>query len=76
MSARLIPQLLTDDQKGHELQTLKQLLKIVPKFNQGQFTNIVSCNETWVYNLEPVKHWKRNVCKLNTKEDIKLPKGQ
>lgn len=76
MSARLIPQLLTDDQKGHELQTLKQLLKIVPKFNQGQFTNIVSCNKTWVYNLEPVKHWKRNVCKLNTKEDIKLPKGQ
>ena len=27
----------------------KQLLKMFPKFNQGQYANIVTSDETWVH---------------------------
>lgn len=49
--ARWIPHILTDDQKWVRERTVKQLLKMSPKFNQGQFAIIVTCDKTWVHYL-------------------------
>lgn len=55
ISARWIPHLLTDYQKRGRVKMAKQLLKKFPKFNQRQFANIVTGDETWVHYFEPVR---------------------
>lgn len=55
ISARWIPHILTDDQKKVRVQTAKRLLKMFPNFNQRQFANIVTGDETWVHYFEPVR---------------------
>ncbi|XP_062582211.1 histone-lysine N-methyltransferase SETMAR-like [Saccostrea cucullata] len=55
ISARWIPHILTDDQKKVRIQTAKRLLKMFPNFNQRQFANIVTGDETWVHYFEPVR---------------------
>lgn len=55
ISARWIPHILTDGQKKVRIQTAKRLLKMFPNFNQRQFANIVTGDETWVHYFEPVR---------------------
>ncbi|XP_062593106.1 histone-lysine N-methyltransferase SETMAR-like [Saccostrea cucullata] len=55
ISARWIPHTLTDDQKKVRIQTAKRLLKMFPNFNQRQFANIVTGDETGVHYFEPVR---------------------
>lgn len=49
-----ITHILTNDQKWVRVQTAKQLLQMVPKFNQRKFANIVG--KIWVHCFEPVRN--------------------
>lgn len=49
-----ITHILTNDQKRVRVQTAKQLLQMVPKFNQRKFANIVG--KIWVHCFEPVRN--------------------
>ena len=53
ISARWIPHLVTKEQKLARVRIAKQLLKQLPKYNNGSFTNIVTGDETWVHFYEP-----------------------
>ena len=53
ISARWIPHLLTDEQKGTRLQMAKKLLKKYPKYQKKVFDSLITGNETWVYFQEP-----------------------
>lgn len=44
------------EKTGTSTNCCMQLLKMFPKFNQRQFPNIATGNETWVHSFEPV--WK------------------
>lgn len=52
--------MLTDDQKLVWIKTAKQLLKMVPKFNQRQFATIADDDGRWVHHLFQTskKNWK------------------
>jgi hypothetical protein len=52
--------------KTGRVQIAKQLLKMFPKFNQRQFGNIVTGDETWVLYLEPVRTSILRVLHSNT----------
>lgn len=65
MSARLISLILTDDQKQVRVkQHAKQLLKLLPKFNQRKFSNIVTGDKTWVHHFKPVGQIKNKIVKF------------
>lgn len=49
ISARRIPHIFTDDQKRVRVQSTKQLLEMILKFNQRQFAYIVTGDESWVH---------------------------
>ena len=53
ISARLIPHLVTKEQKLARVRIAKQLLKQFPKYNSRSFANIITGDETWVHFYEP-----------------------
>ena len=68
ITARWVPHLLTDAQKKQRVKTAKKLLKMFPKFDQKQFANVVTGDETWIHYFEPVrkvsnKIWATQNCK-------------
>ena len=50
-----MPHLLTDEQKRQRVKVVKILLQMFPKYDKMQFANIVTGDETWVHNFEPVR---------------------
>ena len=46
ISARLVPHLLTDEQKRQQVKVAKKLLRMFPKYNKKQFANVVTGDET------------------------------
>ena len=55
ISARWVPNLLTDKQKRQRVKVAKKLLQMFPKYDKKQFANVVSGDETCVYYFEPVR---------------------
>ncbi len=55
ITARWIPHLLTDMQKQVRLETAKKLLKMFPKYQRKQFSDIITGDETWVHFFEPTR---------------------
>ena len=55
ISARLVPHLLTDEQKRQRVKVAKKLLQMFPKYDKKQFANVVTGDETWVHYFEPVR---------------------
>ena len=55
ISARWMPHLLTDGQTKQRVKIAKQLLKILPKFDEKKFANAVTGDETWANYFEPVR---------------------
>ena len=50
ISARLIPHLITKEEKFAGVRIAKQLLKQFPKYNDRSFANIITGNEMWEQN--------------------------
>ena len=57
---RWIPHILTNKQKAARMKWLK-LLKLYPKFEWKILINIVTGDETWVYNFEPQRRIDNNI---------------
>ena len=55
ISARWVPHLLTDEQKGQRVKVAKKLLQMFPKYDKKQFATVVTGDETWVHYFEPVR---------------------
>ena len=55
ISARWVPHLLSDGQNKHRVKIAKQLLNIFPKYDEKNFANIVTGDETCVHYFEPVR---------------------
>ena len=55
ISARLVPHLLTDEQKRQRVKVAKKLLQMFPKYDKKQFAIVVTGDETWVHYFEPVR---------------------
>ena len=53
ISARWKPHLLTPEQKRCRVSFAKKLLKMYPKYDCRQFSNVVTGDETWVHYFEP-----------------------
>lgn len=71
ITARWIPHLLTDKQKRVRLQTARKLLKMFPKYERKQFSDIITGDETWVHFFEPTrkinnKIWATKNCRRPT----------
>lgn len=66
-----IPDILTDNQKRVRAQPVKQLLKNVSEFNQKQFSNSLTGDETRVHYFEAVR--KLGNKKGQTKPGLLLP---
>ena len=59
ISARWLPAMLRDDQNWVLyilIINAKQLLNILTNFNQRQFSNIVTGDQTWVQYFKPVRN--------------------
>ena len=50
-----MPYLLTDGQKKKTVKVAKQLLKIVPKYDEKTLANVITEDETWVQYFEPFR---------------------
>ena len=71
ISARWVPNLLTDEQKRQQVKVAIKLLQMFPKYDKKQFANFVTGDKTWVHYFEPVrkvsdkiwatKHGKRQI---------------
>ena len=62
--ARWVPHLLTEEQKTQRLKCPRELLKTYKGYNSRVISNLLTCDETWVYMFEPQrradnKQWKR-----------------
>ena len=55
ISARWVPHLLTDEQKRQRVKVAKKLLQMFQKYDEKQFANVVTGDETWVHYFEPVR---------------------
>ena len=61
ISARLVPHLLTDQQKRQRVEMVIKLLQMFPKYDKKQFPYIVTGDETWVHYFEPVRKVNNNI---------------
>ena len=50
-----VPHLLTEGQTKQRVKIAKEMLKILPNFDEKKFANVVTGDETWVYYFEPVR---------------------
>ena len=62
--ARVIPHLLTEEQKTQRLKCARELLKTYKNCNSRVISNLLTSDETWVHMFEPQKRadnkqWKR-----------------
>jgi hypothetical protein len=55
ITARWIPHLLTDKQKLVRLETAMKILKMFPKYQGKQFSDIITGDETWVHLFKPTR---------------------
>ena len=55
ISARWVPDLLTDKQKRQRVKVANKLLQMFPKYDKKQFANVVTGDETWDHYFEPVR---------------------
>ena len=53
--ARWVPHLLTDEQNRQRVKVAKKLLQMFQTCDKKQFANVVTGDENWVYNFEPVR---------------------
>ena len=53
--ATWVSHLLTDEQNRQWVKVTKKLLQMVPVNGKKQFANVITGEETWVHNLEPVR---------------------
>ena len=61
ISAKWVPHLLTDGQKGQRVKVAKKLLQMFPKYDKKQFANVVTGDETWVHHFEPVRKVRNKI---------------
>ena len=66
ISARLVPHLLTDEQKRQRVKVAKKLFQMFPKYDKKQFANVVTGDETWVHYYEPSERLAIRSGPLNT----------
>jgi hypothetical protein len=50
-----MPHLLTDKQKRQRVKVAKKLLQMFPNYDNKQFVDVVTGDETWVHYFEPVR---------------------
>ena len=55
ISARWMPQLLTDERKRQRVKMAIKLFQMFPKYDKKHFANFVTGNETWVHYFEPIR---------------------
>ena len=55
ISARWVPHLLADEQKRQWVKVAKKLLQMFPKYDEKQFINFVTGDETWFHYYETAR---------------------
>ena len=56
-----MPHLLTDEQNRQRVKVAKKMLQMFQTCDKKQFSNVVTCNENWVYYFEPVRKFNNKI---------------
>ena len=61
---------LANGQTKQRVKIAKQLLKILPNFDEKKLANVITGDETWVHYFEPVRNVNNKIWATNSKRPV------